>query len=142
MAWEQAESRPELLLTLGGEAATWLELQLPTHLELLVAVRVGLHGLAHHRGELQLLLLQRGPELGGQDDGRQGEGRLLLGAQPRLLLLDVAVDPPRVGHVLGVGVSWSGGDVTPSKYHEPSLASENVLRAPRYLQHDFAVVHV
>lgn len=108
MAWEEAESRPELLLTLGGEAATWLELQLPTHLELLVAVRVGLHGLAHHRGELQLLLLQRGPELGGQDDGRQGEGRLLLGAQPRLLLLDVAVDPPRVGHVLrgGGGVGW------------------------------------
>lgn len=140
MAWEEAES-PELLLTLGGVAATWLELQPPTHLELLVAVRVGLHGLAHHRGELQFLLLQRGPELGGQDDGRQGEGRLLLGAQPRLLLLDVAVDPPRVGHVLR-GEGGAGGGVTPSKYHEPPLASENVLRAPRYLQHDFAVVHV
>lgn len=70
------------------------------HLELLVAVRVRLHGLAHDRRQLQLLLLQLRPELGGEDDGGEGERRLLLLAEPRLLLTDVTVDPARVGHVL------------------------------------------
>lgn len=70
------------------------------HLEFLVAVCVGLHGLQDEWRKLQLLLLQRRPELRGQDDGGQGQRRLLLLAQPRLLLTDVTVDPARVGHVL------------------------------------------
>ena len=73
------------------------------HLEFLVAVRVGLHGLADERGQFQLLLFQRGPELRGQDYGRQGQRGLFLLAHPRLLLADVAVDPAGVGHVLGRG---------------------------------------
>lgn len=73
---------------------------LEAHLEFLVAVCVGLHGLTDERRELQLLLLQLRPELRGQDDGGQGERRLLLLAQPRFLLANVAVDPARVRHVL------------------------------------------
>lgn len=76
----------------------WCEAEI--HLELLVAVCVSLHGLADHRGELQLLLLQRRPELGGEDDGGQGQRRLLLLAQLGLLLADVTVDPTGVRHVL------------------------------------------
>lgn len=70
------------------------------HLEFLVAVRVGLHGLRDEGRELQLLLLQWRPELRRQDDGWQGERRLLPLAQLRLLLADVTVDPPRVCHIL------------------------------------------
>lgn len=64
------------------------------YLQLLVAVRVGLHGLDDQRRELQLLLLQWRPELGGQNEGRERQRGLLLLAQLRLLLADVGVDPP------------------------------------------------
>lgn len=62
------------------------------HLELLVAVGVRLHGLEDEGGQLQLLLLQCGPELGGQDEGGQGQRRLLVLAQLGLVLADVGVD--------------------------------------------------
>lgn len=61
---------------------------------------VGLHGLADERRQLQLFLFQWRPELGGQDDGGQGQRGLLFLTQPRLFLTNVAVDPPGVGHVL------------------------------------------
>lgn len=106
------------------------------HLEFLVAMSVRLHGLQHDGGKLQLLLLQRRPELRRQDDGRQGQRRLLLLFQPRFFLTDVAVNPARVCHVLRVDTE------TFNTMHALSNADIILSAVSEYLQHDLTVMHV
>ena len=71
------------------------------YLQLLVLPAVDLQGLPDVLGDLQLLVLEGRPELTGQDDSVDSEGRLLLGGPLLVLLPDVGVDAARVRHVLG-----------------------------------------
>lgn len=71
------------------------------YLQLLILPAVDLQGLPDVLGDLQLLVLEGRPELTGQDDSVDSEGRLLLGGPLLVLLPDVGIDAARVRHILG-----------------------------------------
>lgn len=70
------------------------------YLQLLVLLAVDLQGLPDVLGDLQLLVLEGGPELAGQDDGVDPKRRLLVRGPLLVLLADVGVDAAGVRHIL------------------------------------------
>lgn len=105
------------------------------YLQLLVLLAVDLQGLPDVLGDLQLLVLEGGPELAGQDDGVDPKRRLLVRGPLLVLLADVGVDAAGVRHILeakpGSGDGRGGA----------CGAGRAGRGCGAHLQHDLAEVH-